>query len=149
MCMTARKQAAQANTKRLGAWTVANVQGGTVPAPAKETDFKRQRDDMTARIVTKIQSKKIAEQAAAQAAAQAEADRQAVIKAQSDVAGANTAAIADRTVASEQAGAGYIGGDGPTVAVPTNPSGDPLDQTGGARKRKQQYGSGYNSGVSL
>ena len=147
--MTPRKKAALANTKRLGALTVANVQAGTVPAIAKESDFKRQRDTVAARAVTKIHAKKLAEQAAAQAAAQAEAERQAVIKAQSDVAGANTAAIADRTVASEQAGAGYIGGDGPTVAVPTNPSGDPLDQTGGARKRKQQYGSGYNSGVSL
>lgn len=130
MCMTSRKQTARA---------------GTVPAPTKGPAFKRYGDDF----ITRVRNKKIAEQAAAQAAAQAEADRQAVIKAQSDVAGANTAAIADRTVASEQAGAGYIGGDGPEVAVPTNPSGDPLDQTGGARKRKQQYGSGYNSGVSL
>lgn len=95
------------------------------------------------RVLTKKQNAKLA----AEEAARVEGERQAVIKAQSDVAGANTAAIADRTVASEQAGAGYIGGDGPTVAVPTNPSGDPLDQTGGARK--QQYGSGYNSGVSL
>lgn len=131
MCMTPRKQAPQ------------------VPAPAKGADFKQRMNARIGEKLLRVSAEKRAAKLAAEEAARVEGERQAVIKAQSDAAGANTAAIADRTVASEQAGAGYIGGDGPTVAVPTNPSGDPLDQTGGARKRKQQYGSGYNSGVSL
>lgn len=134
MCMTSRKQTARA---------------GTVPAPAKKADFKQRINSRIEEKLLRVSAEKRAAKLAAEEAARVEGERQAVIKAQSGVAGANTAAIADRTVASEQAGAGYIGGDGPTVAVPTKPSGDPLDQTGGARKRKQQYGSGYNSGVSL
>lgn len=149
MCMTARKQAAQANTKRLGALTVANVQAGTVPALAKEADFKRQRNTVagfaTKSLVT-IRDKKANEAKAAAEAARVEAERQAVLNEQSAAATANTRAVGERTVASELGAAGPAG----VVLAEAGPTAtNTAEQSGGARKRKQQYGDQYNSGVSL
>jgi len=155
MCMTARKKAAQANTKRLGALTVANVQAGTVPALAKEADFKRQAGNTSwsnkvsgfaTRSLVTIRDKKANEAKAAAEAARVEAERQAVLNEQSAAATANTRAIGERTVASELGATGPAG----VVLAEAGPAvTNTAEQSGGSRKRKQQYGDQYNSGVSL